>query len=320
MKKGTKLAMTGAALITPLLLAELYSEIDYIFRLVIGRGDKLGLSGCADLSQEEKAIEKEDKYEGKNIRYWKEYARHTQCFVEGYNGTAIYCKVYIQKGYTEKWAVVVHGYGGNGDIMDYASKKYYDKGYNVVIPDLRGHGRSQGKYIGMGSLDKRDIEKITELIIKGDNNAKIVLHGVSMGGAAVIMTAADNKYPNIRAVVSDCSFDRADNIIAYQMSHIFHVFPYPLVNLLDMVCRYKAGYSLKDSSPLKDVSKVNIPVLFIHGSKDRLVPTRTVYRLYKKAKCRKDIFICPEAGHGVSALTDRRGYWNKVFEFLDKTA
>lgn len=318
MKTGIKVALTAVALSAA--AAELYSEINYIFSLVIGRGDKLGLSKCADLSLEEKAIEEEDKYEGKNIRYWKEYARHTQCYVEGYNGTAIYCKVYLQKKYTHRWVLVVHGYGGNGDIMDYASKKYYDKGYNVVIPDLRGHGKSQGKFIGMGSLDKRDIEKIIRLIVKGDEKAEIILHGVSMGGAAVIMTAADDKSRNIRAVISDCSFDRADNIIAYQISHNFHIMPYPIIGLLDFICRHRAGYSLKKTSPVNDVGKIRIPVLFIHGDKDSLVPVKMVYRLYKKAKCKKDIFVCHNAGHGVSALVDRRGYWNKVFDFLDKAA
>ncbi len=320
MKTRTKLLMTGGALLLPAAAAELYSEIDYIFSLVIGRGDKIRLSKCADLSPEKKAIEMEDKYEGKNIRYWKKYARHTQCFVKGYDGAAIYCKVYIQKEYTDKWVLVVHGYGGNGDIMDYASKKYYDKGYNVVIPDLRGHGRSQGRYIGMGILDKRDIDEIIALIVKGDKNAEIILHGVSMGGAAVILTAAENKWKNIKAVISDCSFDRADNIIAYQISHNFHIMPYPIMSLLDIICRRKAGYSLKESSPIEEVSKINVPVLFIHGDKDSLVPFKTVYRLYRKAGCKKDILVCRNAGHGVSALVDRRGYWQKVFDFLDKTA
>ncbi len=318
MKTGTKVILSAAVISAA--AAELYSEVNYIFKLVIGRGDKLGLSKCADLSLEEKAIKEEDKYEGENIRYWKEYARHTQCYVKGYDETAIFCKVYLQKKYTNRWVLVVHGYGGNGDIMDYASKKYYDKGYNVVIPDLRGHGKSQGKFIGMGSLDKKDIEKITELIVKGDKNAEIILHGVSMGGAAVIMAAAENKAGNIKAVISDCSFDRADNIIAYQIGHNFHILPYPIVSLLDIICRHKAGYSLKKASPVKDVAKINVPVLFIHGDKDSLVPIEMVYRLYKKALCKKDIFICRNAGHGVSALVDRRGYWNKVFDFLDKAA
>ncbi len=320
MKTRTKLAVTGTLLLLPAVAAELYSEINYIFSLVMGRGDKLGLSGCIDLSREEKAIEKEDKREGKNIRYWKKYARHTQCYVKGYNGTAIYCKVYIQKEYTNKWVLVVHGYGGNGDIMDYASKKYYDKGYNVVIPDLRGHGRSHGGYIGMGSLDRLDIAEITALIVKGDKNAEIILHGVSMGAAAVIMAAAENKCGKIKAVIADCSFDSANNIIAYQISHTFHIMPYPIVGLLDIICRRKAGFSLKKSAPINEVSKIHMPILFIHGDKDSLVPTKMTYRLYKKAKCRKDILICKNAGHGVSALVDGRGYWSKVFEFLDKAA
>ena len=58
---------------------------------------------------------------------------------------------------SNKWAIVVHGYTSEGKKVSSYAKKYYDMGYNVLIPDLRGHGLSEGDYIGMGWDDRLDI-------------------------------------------------------------------------------------------------------------------------------------------------------------------
>ena len=48
---------------------------------------------------------------------------------------------------SNKWVITVHGYTSEGINMSTYAKKYYDMGYNVLIPDLRSHGLSEGNYI-----------------------------------------------------------------------------------------------------------------------------------------------------------------------------
>lgn len=298
-------------------VAELISEVNAMFETIFAGGSKSNLAKCADLSKEEKIVKEDNENERENRIKWKRKSRYTRCYVRGFDNTPLYCQVYLQKGKSQKWVVALHGYGGWGDTLDYAAQKFYDKGYNVVLPDLRGHGKSGGKYIGMGQLDSRDIINIISLIVKGDASAEIYLFGVSMGGAAALMTASEKLPDNVKAVISDCSFDNANSIIAYELRHSFKLPSFPVVNIMDFVCIKKAKYDLRLASPIDRVGYINVPVLFIHGDSDGLVPTKMVYRLYKKARCKKALMIVKDAGHGVSALVDSKRYWRGVFGFIE---
>ena len=55
------------------------------------------------------------------------------------------------------WTILVHGYYGKGSDMAYYAEQYFNRGYNVLLVDLRGHGNSQGDYIGMGWHDRLDL-------------------------------------------------------------------------------------------------------------------------------------------------------------------
>lgn len=66
-----------------------------------------------------------------------------------------------------KTALVVHGYMGKADTMAAYAKMYHDMGYNVLVPDARGHGQSEGDYIGFGWHERRDmVGWIDEIIQK----------------------------------------------------------------------------------------------------------------------------------------------------------
>ena len=75
---------------------------------------------------------------------------------------------YKIKNNSSKWAITVHGYTNNAEYMSSYAYKYYTLGYNLLMPDLRGHGKSEGNYIGMGWHDRLDILKWIEFILKED--------------------------------------------------------------------------------------------------------------------------------------------------------
>lgn len=314
MKMMNKILIASGAAMA---MTELGSEINYIFESILSRGNKLEFAKCTDLSREEKIVEEDNENERKNREQWERVSRNCNCYIKGYDGTPLYCKIYLQKRFCSKWILVVHGYGGDGSTLAYASKKFYDKGYNVVVPDLRAHGKSGGRYIGMGQTDSRDMMNIIHLIIKGDSKAEIYLYGVSMGAAAMLMTASERLPKNVKAVISDCSFDNANKIIGYELRHNFRLPSFPIVAFLDMLCYKKAKYDLRLASPIDRVKYIKVPTLFIHGESDKLVPTSMVYNLYKKARCKKALLIVKDAGHGVSALVDRQRYWRGVFKFIE---
>ncbi|UTY38031.1 alpha/beta fold hydrolase [Allocoprobacillus halotolerans] len=90
------------------------------------------------------------------------------------------------------YVIMVHGYRSDGTSIINPIKRFYKQGYNLLIPDLRGHGQSEGDYIGMGWDDRYDILGWIDYILTKDAHAQIILYGVSMGGATVMNVAEKN--------------------------------------------------------------------------------------------------------------------------------
>ena len=87
---------------------------------------------------------------------------------------------YLDHEDEHRWVILIHGYKSSHENMTSYGAEYYQRGYNVVLPDNRAHGKSEGDYIGMGWLDKDDIACWVDWIIEKDSQAQIILHGVSM--------------------------------------------------------------------------------------------------------------------------------------------
>lgn len=255
-----------------------------------------------NLNDAQKWLEEKSNYSGK--------------YIESYDKLQLHSYVVTQN--SNKWAIVVHGYGGSGKLMSDKSKYFYDMGYNVLIPDLRGHGKSEGDYIGMGWKDRLDIISWINFIIKENPNAEIVLHGTSMGAATVLMTSGENLPSNVKAIVADCAYTSAWDEFSYQLETYLKVPSYYILNVTNMVTKLKAGYSLKEASALECVKKATVPILFIHGDKDKFVPYSMMDKLYDATSSPKEKLTIEGGEHANSDLVSPFLYWLTVEDFLNQ--
>ena len=216
------------------------------------------------------------------------------------------------------WVILCHGYMGNAEGMAVYARKFYEQGYQILMPDARGHGRSEGEYIGMGWPERRDIVRWAEYLVWKEKAEKIALLGVSMGGATVMMTSGEELPGQVRAVVEDCGYTSAWDEFRYQLKMLYHLPAFPLMHVTDLFTRIHAGYGLKEASALKQVAKCRIPMLFIHGKKDSFVPFWMLEPLYEAAGCPKERYVVENAGHGESNRAEPVEYWKRVFRFLEK--
>ena len=198
------------------------------------------------------------------------------------------------------------------------AENFYDMGYNVMIPDLRAHGESEGYYIGMGWDDRNDIINLIEYIIAEDGKAEIVLFGVSMGAATVMMVSGEKLPSNVKAVVEDCGYTSAWDQFAYQLKTLFNLPKFPMMNIADIICKIRAGYFISDASAIKQVKKTSIPTLFIHGDSDSFVPFEMQEKLYDACSAEKEKVVIEGATHARAAYTNPELYWLSVENFLDK--
>ena len=219
-----------------------------------------------------------------------------------------------------RYAICVHGYADSAESMGIYAKRYYEEyGMNVLLPDLRGHGASEGNYVGMGYHDSRDLIRWINYIVSHDQDAVILLHGVSMGAATVCQATGKTLPQQVKAAVSDASYSNAMDEITY----LYHkggkdVIPSVLlINMLRLVTLVCARCDLGKASPAAAVSHSETPTLFIHGEDDEVVPANMMPRLFEAASCRKDFLWVPGAGHVDSVVKHPKRYWRKIENFLD---
>ena len=235
-----------------------------------------------------------------------------------FDGLKLIASHFSPKEKSDKWVVVVHGYGrSQNSVLDIANQ-YLKNGYHVLVPDLRASGESEGSYLSMGYFESDDAKLWIDQIVQSAPKAEIVLHGVSMGAATVIQTSAKPLPDNVKAVVEDCGYTNAYTMFSLQLKKLYGLPAFPIMDFVNVLCKIKAGYYLSDANPLAVIDKNRIPMLFIHGGKDELAPFAMMLQLYEAATCEKEKLEIAEAGHADARNVDPVAYYKKVFSFIDR--
>lgn len=220
---------------------------------------------------------------------------------------------------SHKWALVLHGYTGWKEEMYPFAYWYYEQGYHVIVPDLRCQGESEGDFIGMGWTDHYDCELFIDYILERDSEARIVLHGQSMGAAtALMMVGEEDVSENICAVVSDCAYTDAYSMFGEKIEEWFHLPAFPIVDTACFALRLRGGYRLQDASAIQAVTKSKTPTLFIHGEEDAMISVEMTLELYEAAVCPKELLLIEGAGHGQTQDKDPDLYYHTIKEFLER--
>ncbi|KOY76480.1 Family S9 peptidase [Apilactobacillus kunkeei] len=224
---------------------------------------------------------------------------------------------------TNKTVVIAHGYMGSKEKMAPYAYIFHQMGYNVLTPDDRGQGQSEGNYVGYGWPDRLDYIKWMKKVIKYQGSkTEIVMFGVSMGGATTMMVSGEKDVPHqVKAFIEDCGYTSVSDEINYESGQLYHMpaFPrWPLVPILSGITHIRAGYSMYEASSLDQVMKNHRPMLFIHGANDKFVPTRMVYPLYKASKGPKQLLVVKNAAHAASYQTNPKLYVDTIKGFLNK--
>ena len=221
-----------------------------------------------------------------------------------------------EKDGTHRWVVLLHGYTGSKEMMYGYAYWYAEHGFSVLAPDFRCQGESEGDYIGLGATDSKDLSGWVDLILQRDPEAEIVLHGLSMGASTALIYSGGDVPGNIKAVISDSAYTDAYSMFREKIGSWFYLPAFPIVDSAELMIRIRAGYDLKETSPLKAVSHSRVPTFFIHGKEDRMIPVEMCHALYDAASCEKEIMIVEGSGHTQSAEKDPVGFFGEVQKFL----
>ena len=218
---------------------------------------------------------------------------------------------------SDQTVIIGHGYKGNGETMSGYAKMYHDLGFNVLLPDDRGHGESAGKYISFGWLDRLDyLQWIQQIIDRADRPVKILLFGVSMGGATMEMLSGESLPPQVKAIIADCGYSSVEAELTYLMKRQYHLPKFPIEPLVSTISKRRLGYYLNDVTSIDQLKKNTRPILFIHGEKDVYVPVGMAYENYAATHAPKQLWIVKNASHAESFWRNPDRYRQHIAQFL----
>lgn len=219
---------------------------------------------------------------------------------------------------SHQYALLCHGYKCIPHTIAHMADCFFERGFSLLLPAARGHGESEGNYIGMGIHERKDIRDYCRMLVKRDPEAQILLFGISMGAATVMMASAEELPENVKCVIEDCGYTSVWEELSLQMKCQYHLPTFPFLYVAERVCRHRAGYTFREYSPLEAVRRTRLPILFIHGETDTFVPFAMVHPLYENAAGEKELLTVPDAEHALAEETNPALYWQAVDAFIGK--
>jgi dipeptidyl aminopeptidase/acylaminoacyl peptidase len=240
--------------------------------------------------------------DGVTLRGW--YARP-----QTFNGNA----VLLLHGITDNR----EGVAGYGDL-------FLDHGYAVLLPDARRHGESGGELATYGLKESDDIHRWVSWLYAHDlaRSACVYGFGESYGAALVLQSLAVE--PRYCAVAAESSFSTAREMSYERVSGPLHLSPWfgrtvgrPVIAAAVVYARMRYGIDLLAPSPLAAVEHSTVPVLLIHGERDKSISPRHSMILASAAPDRVQLWLVANAGHTMAWAAAHQEFESRVLGWFD---
>ena len=241
--------------------------------------------------------------------------------IEAEDGVSLEGRLY-RMGSGRGAVLAMHGYhsGGLREMARFVPM-YLKLGLDFLIISQRCHEGSGGTSITFGVREKGDCLRWCRFLTERYEGLPILLHGLSMGAATVLLAAGDASLPSsVRAVIADSPYTS----IYDQTEHLMRDVAKPIRKLalayLKRAAKRRFGFSLDTAAPIRVVRGIRIPVLFIHGTEDRLVPFTMGEALYETCGAPYKRQLAVEgADHVRSYLREPEQYEACVSTFLEES-
>lgn len=243
---------------------------------------------------------------------------HEEHCITSFDGLKLYAKFFeCKKG--AKIEIMMPGYRGNAERdLSGGIERAFAVGHSVLLVDQRASGKSEGNIISFGINERKDCLKWINYVIENiDQNAQIILTGVSMGAATVLMTAGEKLPKNVIGVLADCGYSTPKEIIKLYTKRMKlpPTLMYPFVKLS---ARIYAKFNLSEASPIEAIKKSNLPIIFYHGDNDNFVPHYMSEKMYEVYQNKKRLVSIHGAGHGLAYVVDSELYIKELKEFFNE--
>ncbi|HSS44760.1 MAG TPA: alpha/beta hydrolase, partial [Thermoanaerobaculia bacterium] len=203
----------------------------------------------------------------------------------------------------------LHGKGGNAAEWQPDALRALRLGYNVLLPDLRGHRPSGGSLVTYGFLEKEDLANCLNASRErfGLDPTRLGLHGCSAGSTVALEFAADNV--SVRALWLESPYAEPGAMARHYLSLATGLPPWFLGLTARWAVRHaiarvrrelalgKTEKGLDRVDPLAAVARVRARVCLVYGEEDELVPPPFAERLARALPTGSSVWRAAKAGH-----------------------
>ncbi len=240
-------------------------------------------------------------------------------YVRSYDGTMLFGRYYhINDGAPVH--IMLHGYRGFAEI-DFCGGAYVARelGHNILLVDMRGHGKSSGCQTCFGIKERFDAVCLANYVYERfGNEVPIFLNGTSMGGNTVLMASELNLPKTVVGIIAEGSFSSPSAVINHtiKMHKIPKIlFPYTTTVIASLLF---CGFNLRASSPIKAVKVNTLPILLMHGTNDDVVPYEMATEIYNaSASEHKTLCTFEGAGHVLCYVSNPELYKSSFTSFTN---
>lgn len=211
---------------------------------------------------------------------------------DGHSLKAVYLPA---PGNSNKTAFCIHGIQSTG-IREFATaaKYFYENGINSFIIDQRACGKSGGKYVTYGAKESEDCKLWLDFFTKHFGpDMRVFVYGVSMGSSTALLLNNYELPANIEYIVADCGYASVKKQIKNTFKSI-HLPSGLCYFAYKTACKCHNVYNPDKVDILGAVRKCRLPIIFVHGAKDNVVPIENAYTLYEACNVSDKKLLVPD--------------------------
>lgn len=289
-------------LVNLIVLLTLYLSLCFVF------ARSMGIVKCIDPA---KAYEKE------NRRHFLDGYKNWDCeeyVIRSFDGYELHTTYIPSATASKKFVILIH----SSTYCRIGSIKYFNifrkLGYNGILFDLRGHGDNKKSASTWGRKESKDLlSVIDDTVRRFGDDITIGVHGECLGGVTAL--TALKYHPNISFVIADSCYNSLYSLLCKLAQQIAHVSP-KLFDPAVVFFRLMFGYSYKKIFTKDSLKGNTVPICFIQGDSDCVVPVEDTMELEGSTNGYTEMHIFEGADHTRNILADSRRYEEIVEGFL----
>ena len=219
----------------------------------------------------------------------------------------------------KKAVIIVPGRSESLMYSYYFAPPYERCGCNVLVIDIRSHGKSDGKYDYIGVGEDVDVMKWAQLLHERFGNEKVLIHGICMGASTGIQVLSNPEHPSyICGQISEGCY------ISFYESYKRHMIDlkrptFPVLPMVMSLIKKHTGTDVSKTKPIDFIDKVKDPFLFLCGRHDVFSLPEKSQLLYDTCGSEhKEIVWFEKGAHSHLRAANKDEFDQAIIDFVNK--